>query len=353
VTPPSAAPIEQTFAGLGAARVLAVATQLRVFTHLAQGARTAVQVAAAAEASVRGVRMLLDALVGLQFLAREPDGYELLPVSREYLVQGRPLYMGRLLEEDWIWESWGHLAEAVRTGRPFRHVDTPNGDAARFFKALIPSLHVANQAGARRAADVLLGDGMPREGLDVLDVGCGSAVWSIALVEAAGAAVRVTAQDLPSVLELTRDYLRIHGVERQYDFLPGDQRRVDFGTARYDVAVIARYVHELGADAARDLFRRVCRALRPGGRIVVADWMPNDDRTGPPGPLLYALRMLLHTEQGDAHTAADYRRWLSECGYRDLRLVTSAGSDVPLVIATRPASAAASVAAGERVAVAP
>jgi len=179
-------------------------------------------------------------------------------------------------------------------------------------------------------------------------------VWSIALAEAAGPAVRVIAQDLPGVLELTREYLRLHGVESQYGFLPGDQRQVDFGRERFDLAILARYVHELGAEAACDLFRRVFRSLRPGGRIAVADWMPNEERTGPPGPLLYALRMLLHTEEGNAHTAGDYKRWLAQAGFRDLQLVTSVGSDVPLVLATRPAeSPAARVEAGDAVAVAP
>jgi SAM-dependent methyltransferase len=348
----SAAAIEQTFAGLGAARVLAVATQLGVFTHIAVGCRTAADVAAVTGASGRGVRRLLDALVGLQFLSKSGEGYDLLPVAAEYLVQGRPLYMGRLLEEDWIWESWGHLAEAVYTGRPFRHVDTPTDDSTRFFKALIPTLHVANLAGARRAAEVVLQGGVPRGGLDVLDVGCGSAVWSIALAEAGGPSVRVTAQDLPAVLDMTRDYVQRHGVAAQYAFLPGDQRRVDLGREGYDLVLVARYVHELGAGAARDLFRRVFDALRPGGRIAVADWMPNDERTGPPGPLLYALRMLLHTEEGDAHTAADYKRWLSDAGFGDLQVVTSVGADVPLVLATRPSGPPASVGTRERMAVA-
>jgi ubiquinone/menaquinone biosynthesis C-methylase UbiE len=335
----SSTPIEQTLAGLGAARVLAVATQLRVFGHVADGCQTAAEVAVAAGSSERGVRRLLDALVGLQFLSRSGDGYALTPVSAEYLVPDAPLYLGRLLEEDWIWESWGHLAEVVRTGAPFRNVDVPSEASARFFKALIPSLHAANLPGARLAAEVLLAEGLPETGLSVLEVGCGSAVWSIALAEAAGPRVHVVAQDLAPVLETTREYLRLHGVQDQYDFLPGDQKTIDFGADRFDLVIIARYVHELGGAAAADLFRRVFRALRPKGRIAVADWMPNDERTGPPGPLLYALRMLLHTQEGDAHTAGDYKRWLSAAGFRQAQVVSSVGSDVPLIVATKPPEA--------------
>jgi ubiquinone/menaquinone biosynthesis C-methylase UbiE len=240
------------------------------------------------------------------------------------------------MEGDWLWESWGRLFETVRTGTPFRHVDEPTEEATQFFKALIPTLHVVNRPGAHRAASLLLNKGVPAEGLRVLEIACGSAVWSIAIAEAAGSSTRVIAQDLPNVLELTRKYLRLHGVENQYEFLPGDQRKLDFGASRFDLVIIARYLHELGAEAACNLFRRIFIALKPGGRIAVADWMPNNERTGPPGPLLYALRMLLHTHDGDAHTGEEYVRWLGSVGFTEIELTPDIGADVPLITGTKP-----------------
>jgi ubiquinone/menaquinone biosynthesis C-methylase UbiE len=332
----SSAPIEQASANLGTARALAVAIQFGVFTHIAEGKRTVAQIAQDAKASERGIQRLLNVLVSLEFLTRLGDSYELTPVASEYLVRGKPFYVGLLMEGDWLWESWGRLYETVRTGTPFRHVDEPTEEATQFFKALIPTLHVANLPGARRAARVLLTKGLSLEGLHVIDIACGSAVWSIAIAEATGATTQVIAQDLASVLELTRRYLKLHGVENQYEFLPGDQRRLDFGANRFDLALIARYLHELGAESACDLFRRVFIALKPGGRIVVADWMPNNERTGPPGPLLYALRMLLHTDEGDAHTGEDYVRWLGSVGFTQIELTPDIGPDVPLITATKP-----------------
>src|SRR5262249_62300749 len=94
-------------------------------------------------------------------------------------------------------------------------------------------------------------------GLGVRVLGCGSAVRSLAVAEAAGSTTRVTAQDLPGVLALTRQYVRRHGVEQQYAFLPGDQRQVPLGERQYDLAILARYVHELGA-------REACGVLRLG-----------------------------------------------------------------------------------------
>jgi len=328
--------INHTDFGLGAARVLAVGVQFGIFTHIAEGKKGVAEIARSAHANERGIRMLLNALVGLRFLTKSHDTYELTPVAAEFLVRGRPFYMGLFMEGDWMWESWGHLAEAIRTGRSFRHVDTGQAAAEQFFRAYIPMLYVNNLPGARRAANVLMGKGVPEEGLRVLEIGCGSAVWSIAVAEAAGPQTRVTAQDLPGVLALTRQYVRLHGVESQYDFLPGDQRQVNLGTNQFDLAIIARYVHELGAPAACDLFRRVFVALKSRGRIAVADWMPNNERTAPPGPLMFALRMLLHTEEGDAHTPADYTRWLCSVGFTHIDITPDIGTDVPLIVGIKP-----------------
>lgn len=40
-------------------------------------------------------------------------------------------------------------------------------------------------------------------------------------------------------------------------------------------------------------------ALAPGGIIAIADVLVNDDRTGPPMGLIWAVNMLVQTEEGD------------------------------------------------------
>src|SRR5215204_7171736 len=82
--------IQQLSFSFAAARVLAAGVQLRVFSHLAEGHSTAGGVARAAGASERGIRMLLDALVGLELCTKEGDAYGLTPLAGEYLVDSRP-----------------------------------------------------------------------------------------------------------------------------------------------------------------------------------------------------------------------------------------------------------------------
>ena len=136
------------------------------------------------------------------------------------------------------------------------------------------------------------------------------------------------------MLAVTREYLKRHGVEKQFDFLPGDLKSVDLGREQYDLALLGNILHSEGQPSSQNLLRRLHSALRPGGRVVIIDFLPNDARTGPPFPVYFALNMLLHTEHGDTYSLAEYTRWLQQAGF--LRVETAdIGSHSPVVIGYR------------------
>ncbi len=314
-----------------ASRVLAAGVQLDIFSHIEAGYNSAAEVAHAAEASERGMSMLLDALTVLQLLNKSDGKYELTPLSAKFLVRASADYAGAMMENDMLWEAWGKLVETIRTGRP-SHCVEPEAEAEKFFPALIRSLHVLNREPARKAAQVLRA-GVSRHGLRVVDVGCGSGVWGIGIAEADKEA-HITAQDFAGVLEHTGKYLRRYGVEDRFDFLSGDLKEVDFGKNRFDLALLGNIVHSEGERSSRDLFQRLYRALTPGGQIAIADMIPNDERTGPPFPIIFALNMLVNTEVGATFTLAEYTMWLTEAGFAEIR-TADIESHSPLIIASK------------------
>ncbi len=321
----------QLHLGFAPSRIMAAAIQLDVFSHIAAGKKTVAAVAKAAGASERGMRMLLDSLTGMQFLRKRDSTYRLSAAARRYLVASAPDYCGAMLGDDRLWNSWTHLTEVIRNGKAAVECNERKA-AESFFPMLVQGLHVTSRSLARRLAGELL-DSRRSGGLEVLDVACGSGVWGIARAEA-DRAVRVTAHDFPKVLELTRQYAARHGVEKRFSFLDGDLSEVDFGTRRFDVALLGHIVHSEGADSSRRLFRKVYKALKPGGRIVIIDMLPNDQRTAPPFPLLFALVMLVHTECGDTYTFKEYRSWLRQAGFDRVAKV-NIGSHSPTIVATR------------------
>jgi ubiquinone/menaquinone biosynthesis C-methylase UbiE len=167
----------------------------------------------------------------------------------------------------------------------------------------------------------------------VLDLAAGSGVWSIALAEASPH-VHVTAIDWPAVLPATRKVAQRHGVADRFRFVPGDLMDADFGQGHH-VATLGHILHSEGESRSRRLLRKTFDALAPGGTIVIAEFVADDDRTGPPSALIFAVTMLVNTDVGDTFTFAEMSAWLREAGFMDVRQLDAPGPS-PLILATKP-----------------
>jgi ubiquinone/menaquinone biosynthesis C-methylase UbiE len=196
----------------------------------------------------------------------------------------------------------------------------------------VRTLHISNSEPAQKLAVQLVAGS--EGGLRVLDIGCGSAVWSIAVAKADPKA-RITAFDYPKVLESTRQFVEREGVVGRAEYMAGDLRVAQFPERGYDLAILGNIVHGEDEPTSRDLFARIHRALDAGGRLAIIDMIPNDERTGPPFPLLFALNMLVNTDQGDTYTLTQYREWLTAAGFTHVETL-DIGSHSPAIVATKP-----------------
>jgi hypothetical protein len=135
------------------------------------------------------------------------------------------------------------------------------------------------------------------------------------------------------VLPTTRRVAEKHGAGRQFRYVEGDLNTVSFGTG-YHVATLGHILHSEGEARSRELLKRIHAALAPGGTIAIAEFVPADDRTGPPQALIFAVNMLVNTDQGDTFTLAEMSRWLTEAGFGDVRQLPAPGPS-PLILATK------------------
>src|SRR5262249_44633973 len=148
-------------------------------------------------------------------------------------------------------------------------------------------------------------------------------VWGIVLATHFPEA-RVTAVDFPAVLETTKQTAEKHGVADRFRFSPGELLTADFGV-NYDVAVLGYIFHSEGGKRSRQLLARVFNSLAPGGTIAIAEWLVNESRTAPPRSLMFAVNMLVHTNEGDTFSFEEISRWSSETGFRDAHLLNAPG----------------------------
>lgn len=332
---PSPESILEVAWGFAITRVLSTALDLDVFTSIARGHTTVEALAQDLSCSVRGLSMLLHALTALHYVETTSDGYALSPTAAVFLTTPSPHYIGAYVRHNTneSWSLWAQLSEVVRRGAPARRPVHGAEPDAEFFSRLVQSLHTMSAAAAAAAA-ATLADTARREPRLVLDVGAGSAVWSLALAQR-DAQTRVTAIDLPAVLDrVTRSFVEREGASDRYTFWPGDFHAIDFGDACFDVVILGHVCHGEGAEATRRLIDRGFRALRAAGHILIAEFVPDDDRSGPVMPLIFALHMLALTEYGDTFTFAEYRNWLTDAGFKDVRTVAALAPS-PLILATK------------------
>src|SRR5215218_10133768 len=92
-------PILQIVTGLWAAGVLKSGLDLQVFDQLSTGPQDIAPLSQALGASPQSLPILLDALVALGLLDKQPQGYALTGVAAEFLVSSKPTYLGGLLTE--------------------------------------------------------------------------------------------------------------------------------------------------------------------------------------------------------------------------------------------------------------
>jgi ubiquinone/menaquinone biosynthesis C-methylase UbiE len=319
--------------GYGPPLILEAAIRHGVFDLLDKGPLTVAEVATRSGASQRGLRGIMNALVGIGLLAKEGGvRYALTPESAAFLVSTKPTFAGAILKHvsRQLMPKWLELTEIVRTGGPARVVNQETEGAAffaEFVEDIFPMSYPAAQALAKELK--LSGSSSP---VNVLDIASGSGVWGIALAQASPN-VTVTAADWPAVLPVTRRVAEKHGVARQFRFAEGDINSARFGTG-FHVATLGHILHSEGEPRSRALLKRVHEALAPGGTIAIAEFVPTDDRTGPPQALIFAVNMLVNTEHGDTFTFAEMSQWLTEAGFTDVRQLPAPGPS-PLILAKK------------------
>ncbi|HZR16941.1 MAG TPA: class I SAM-dependent methyltransferase [Verrucomicrobiae bacterium] len=313
--------------------ILQAALQYRVFDLLDESPKTVDELVQTTGASKRGLTAILNALVGLEFLSRSNDRFALTPESAAFLVSTKPGFHGGFFQHtlSQILPRWQQLPEVVRTGKPVQAVNEEQQGAA-FFASFVEALFPMGYPAACALGEHLHLKGRPGP-VKVLDIAAGSGVWGIALAQQSPE-VRIWAVDWPQVLETTKRVAARHGVGDRLTPIPGDLIEVDFGKG-YHIAILGHILHSEGERRSRELLRKTFAALAPGATIAIAEFVPNDDRTGPPNALMFAVNMLVNTEQGDTFTFAEMNDWLRNIGFTDVRRLDTPGPS-PLILATKP-----------------
>lgn len=333
---PSIELLWSTFTGYQRTAVIKAAIELDVFSRIAAGTTTVEALANACGAAPRGLRPILDHLVVDGFLTRSGDVYALAPTAAAFLDRASPGYLGSaitFIASPTIVEGFHRLTEAVRQGATAVPEDGTLAAAhpvwVEFARAMAP---LAGMTGAL-VANLLQIDAAP--GGTVLDVAAGHGMFGIALARA-NAKVEVTALDWANVLTVAEANARAAGVGAQYHLLPGSAFDVSWGTD-YAFVLLPNFLHHFDPATCEMLLAKAHAALAPDGRVVLVEFIPDEDRLGPADAVRFATVMLASTPAGNSWTFGEYRTMLQHSGFVDPVLHDLAPTPMRAVIARRAA----------------
>jgi SAM-dependent methyltransferase len=315
--------------------IIETAIRHRVFNVLDEGAKTLEEVRAETGTSRRGLRAVLNALVGLELLTKDDKGrYALTPESAAFLVSGKASFHGAffLLTSEAMLPAWGKLYEIMRSGRPDKQINQQQ-DGVPFFLRFVEDIFPIHYAAAQRLGETL-GVAKAMAPLSVLDLAAGSGVWGVALAQQSPH-VWVTAVDWAGVIPITQKVTARLGVAGRFRFVEGDLLESDFGSG-HKIATAGHILHSEGEERSRLLLKKTFEALAPGGTIAIAEILVDADRKGPLPALIFAVNMLVNSDQGDAFSLGEISGWLREAGFSNVRTVEAPGLASLLILATKP-----------------
>jgi len=336
--PPPSAPVWAVISGFGSFHVLVAALELGVFDTLAdRGANPGIPPAVTAPdlanelgVSAPHLEALLDSLAVLGLLERVGGRYGLNDTAARYLTTDGAASMASLVPvAPGPLDNWSRLADTIRAGRPAQPIDDNPAD---FYRPLVEGTFTTMLRAATRADLQVRYSAMAEP--QVLDLGAGGAPWAIAILKACPDATAVI-NDLDGVIDIARRTTAEHGVADRCEFRPGNFHTVDIEPDAYDIAVLSHICRTEGPGGTRRLIERAWKALRPEGRLLLADYFIAPEPQWSPHSVLMAMTMMASTTNGFPITAAQTAQWLQEAGFESLRLIEPIGHQY-LYTATKP-----------------
>jgi hypothetical protein len=321
--------ILQVGLGFWASKVLLSAVEMELFTELAKHPEDGEAVRDRLGLHPRSSRDFLDALVALGFLERRDGIYCNTPSTDLFLDKRKPSYLGGLLEmaNHRLYGFWGHLTEALRTGRVQN--EAQSGETP-FFEALYADParlkeFLAAMSGLSHAANMAIAQQFPwHEHKTFVDVGTaqGDLAAQIALTNPHITGIGF---DLPEVAPVFEEFVEHNGLQGRLQFVGGNFFSDDLPQA--DVLVMGHVLHDWSLDEKRMLIGKAHAALSDGGALIVYEAIIDDERSQNVFGLLMSLNMLIETEGGFDYTAADCIGWMTDAGFRSTRAEHLVGPD--------------------------
>ena len=303
--------IREFAASFQKSRILLSGFELDIFTNVDESGSSAIQIANNLHLDEHACERLMNALVSLGFLTKQNHLFFNTPESFVFLSKKSPEYLGGLMHTNHLWNTWSNLTQVVKTGKS-AHPAEINERGEEWLFPFINAMHDrAKKQAPQQLANIDL-SGIK----SVLDIGGGSGAYSMEFVTRKPE-IEATVFDLPNVVPITEKFLDKEGFSDKIKTYSGDYTTDDLPEG-FDLVFLSAIIHSNSLEINRDLIKKCFHSLNKNGKIVIQDWIMNNDRTQPVSGAIFAINMLVGTEAGDCFTEQEVTEMLTAAGFKNI-----------------------------------
>jgi SAM-dependent methyltransferase/predicted transcriptional regulator len=292
-------------------RILLSGFELDIFTNIEESGITCNQISHNLNLDEHACERLMNALVSLGFLKKQNQLFFNTAESFAFLSKKSPDYLGGLMHSNHLWNTWSNLTKVIKTGVS-AHPDEINSRGEDWLTPFITAMHDR----AKKQAPLQLASIDLSEIKSILDIGGGSGAYSMEFASRKPG-IDATVFDLPNVVPITKVFLEKEGFSDKVKTYAGDYTTDDL-PGGFDMVFLSAIIHSNSLEVNADLIKKCFGSLNKNGRIVIQDWIMNNDRTQPTPGAVFAINMLVGTESGDCYTEPEVTEMLSAAGFKDI-----------------------------------
>ena len=282
----SPVPILQVATGFLASQALLTAVELRVFSILFGGAKTAAEIAKETGSNGPAMEALLDANCALGFLRRHGDRYQNDEVSNAFLVEGSPGSYVELVRfmRDPLFGLWKSLKDTVHGGTPPVSPDAMDGIEV----ALARAFENGAYASMTRVAEIL--DIEFSSYSRILDIGGHTGAGALCLARRYPQ-FQATLLDRPIFRGIAETLIRSMKLEDRIQFQDGNPDEGVPG-GEYDLVLLSHHLSRRSRQDLPKILDAVNRSLRAKGMLLVTEFLLEDSRAEPREAALFRLNVV-------------------------------------------------------------
>jgi len=286
---------------------LHAAVSLDLFSIIGEGELSGEKAAECLNADRDGVERILNALSAMGLLHKRGSLFRNTQASMKYLVQDSPAYVGwMIMHHQHLITPWSQLDQAVMSGNPQK--DALSVSSEKWRECFLKGMHT----NARLQAPAVVSAIDLSEKANLLDLGGGPGTYAIHFCHK-HPNLSAVVYDLPGSRPIAEETIREAGLADRIRFQAGDFHEDEIHGV-FDVVWLSHILHAEGLENCYKIIQKAVDALKPGGMILIHDFILDENMDMPEFPALFSLNMLVVTDSGQAYSEKQIKDMLSTAG---------------------------------------